>query len=180
VSDCYLGEIRLFPFDYAPYGWAICQGQIMSIAQNSALFSILGVTYGGNGTSTFALPKLQGSVALGTGQGAGLSNYALGQTGGATSVSLLSSQMPAHTHSLTVNTGDGNSLVSTGNQLSKPASGARGSQKLGALYTPNSPNAQMSPSLLQASGGGLAHNNMQPYLAMNYCIALQGMYPPRP
>ena len=178
--DAYTGEIRLFPFTFAPRNWALCQGQLMAISQNTALFSLLGTNFGGDGRSTFGLPNLQGQVVVGTGQGAGLSSYAIGQSGGTAGVALALNQMPAHNHNLNVNTTDGAQPTSSGAQLSKAATGGRGNETLANLYNAVSPKTPLSSTILTRTGAGTSHNNLQPYLTMNYCICMNGVYPQRP
>lgn len=174
MSEPYLGEIRLFPFNFAPRGYAFCAGQIMSISQNTALFSIIGTTYGGNGQSTFALPDLRGNLPVGQHQGPGLSNYDLGQMGGSTTVNLLTGNLPAHNHP----------AIGTNNPANEPSPVGHAWAADGAgitmQFTPisGSPLQSMSPALGNA-GGGQPHNNLQPFLALNYCIALQGAFPSR-
>jgi microcystin-dependent protein len=178
VSDQYLGEIRLFAFNYAPAGWLTCQGQILAISQNSALFSLLGNYHGGDGRTTFAVPNLQGRVAVGTGQGTGLSAYVLGETLGAPSVSLSAANLPPHNHSFNANTQDGAQLTSSGAQLAKTAYGGL-SQHPVPFYNSGAPNIAMAPMAVQPAGASQPHNNLQPYLVMSYCIAMQGDFPPR-
>jgi microcystin-dependent protein len=174
MAEPFLAEIRVFGFNFAPRDWAFCNGQLLPIAQNTALFSLLGTTYGGNGTTNFALPNLQGNVPLHAGQGPGLGNYALGETGGTAQVSLLTSEMPSHTHTLNMS-----SLEGTENSPKDlyPA----GYTGVG-LYAPaNAPNATtMNPTMLAVAGGNQPHDNMMPYLALNFCIALNGVFPQRP
>jgi microcystin-dependent protein len=176
MSSPFVAEIRIFPFSFAPKGWAFCDGQILPISQNTALFSLLGTTYGGNGQSTFALPDLQGSAPLHSGQGQGLSLYDLGQTGGTEFVTLLTSEMPNHSHSLRCQSQD------PADQLAaSPARTFAASQNASAYGPSNgTPIVQMAPQALTPAGGSLPHNNMQPYLTLNFCIALQGVFPPRP
>ena len=169
MADPFVAEIRIFPFKFAPKGWAFCNGQLLPISQNTALFSLLGTTYGGDGKSTFALPNLQGSVPMQPGQGQGLSLFDLGQTGGSENVTLLQSEMPAHAHQAM-------GIGAFGNQPS-PANNTWGRSTANPYV--NSQNGQMSPSALAPSGGSLPHNNMQLYLTLNFCIALQGVFPPR-
>ncbi|RYF75427.1 MAG: phage tail protein [Cytophagaceae bacterium] len=173
--DVYIGMIGLFGFNYAPRGWMLCNGQLLPIAQYSALFSLIGTTYGGNGTTTFALPNLQGRVPLGFGQGPGLSNYQIGQEAGTETVTLLQTQMPAHTHPLMVSDQPA-SQSSPANSL-LAVSGYEGSTVLTYGTTVD---AIADPKSIGSSGGNQAHENMQPYLAMNYCIAVEGIYPSRP
>ncbi|HEY4016708.1 MAG TPA: tail fiber protein [Polyangiaceae bacterium] len=181
--DPFVGEIRVFPFDYAPRGWAQCNGQLMPITQNQALFAVIGTTYGGDGRTTFGLPSLQGRVPLGTGQGPGLTNRALGATGGSPTVTLVGTQLPMHTHAVAV--------VST--EVSAQATNVPGEttvfgkaeQKTGAnvyvsVGSPPPTAVAMSQAAISPTGGSQPHNNMQPYLPLNFCIAIQGVYPARP
>ncbi|GHB58194.1 phage tail protein [Persicitalea jodogahamensis] len=170
--ETFIGTIMLFGFDFAPQGWAKCDGQLLSISQNSALFSLIGTTYGGNGQTTFALPDLRGRVPLGVGQGPGLSVHLKGQTGGTESVTMTAANLPSHTHSLMASTESGNSSDPSGNVLANA-----GFNDL--EYTSAGPNTQMSSRCIGTSGGNIPINNMQPYLAMNYCISLYGIFPPR-
>lgn len=174
MSDQFVAEIRIFPFNFAPTGWALCNGQLMPISQNTALFALLGTTYGGDGKSTFALPDLQGSAPMQQGQGPGLSLRDLGETGGEQNVTLLATEMPAHTHGVQAS-GGSDSATPTNNAW---ASGQKG---FGNVYAAsNAPtNVQMNPFGTSIAGGSLPHNNMQPYLGLNFCIALQGIFPPR-
>ncbi|MDO8389319.1 MAG: tail fiber protein [Actinomycetota bacterium] len=172
MADPFVAEIRIFPFNFAPKGWAWCDGQLMPISQNTALFSLLGTTYGGDGKSTFALPDLQGRAPMHPGQGPGLSVHDLGETGGSETVSLLESEIPAHAHTLR---GNGLDVADT-NVPSPSASFALSSG--GTLYQAAA-NAQLAPEALAPAGGDQPHNNMQPYLTFYFCIALQGVFPPR-
>lgn len=171
--DPFVAEIRIFPFNFAPKGWALCDGQVLPISQNTALFSLLGTTYGGDGKSTFALPNLQGSVPLhaGGGQpGPGLSPYDLGQTGGSDTVTLLEAETPAHRHPVqaqTVDQGD--------NRIPGPTLNLANQQ----IYSTTAPNAQLDARTVSTVGGGQPHNNLMPYLTLSFNIALQGVYPPR-
>jgi microcystin-dependent protein len=175
MSDQFLGEIRIFPFNFAPVDWAFCDGQILPISQYTALFSLLGTTYGGNGTTNFALPNLQGMAPLHFGQGTGLTLRILGDTGGETSVTLLASQMPAHTHAA-----QGSS--SNGSQNS-PANGVWAHPSVGRglkIYNMAAGSAPaMNAQLLSSVGSNQAHDNMMPYLTLNFCIALAGIFPSR-
>lgn len=176
MADPFLAEIRPFAFNFAPTGWAFCNGQIMPLSQNTALFALLGTTYGGDGKSTFALPDLQESTPVHVGNsqpGSGLSQYDLGQMGGAQTVTLLQSEIPAHTHTMNAATQDNGDVG-----IPSPDSSFAGSVG-GTLYQ-NAPNTQMAFQALSVTGGDLSHNNMQPYLAVNFCIALQGVFPQRP
>lgn len=170
--DPFVAEIRIFPFNFAPKGWAFCDGQILPLSQNTALFSLLGTTYGGDGKSNFALPNLQGSAPMHPGQGPGLSLHDLGEIGGSDTVSLLESEIPSHSHALLADVLD---LADT-NAVSPNASFALSSG--GTLYQSNA-NAMLSDQALAPAGGDQPHNNLQPYLTLNFCIALQGVYPPR-
>jgi microcystin-dependent protein len=179
MTNPFVAEIRIFPFNFAPKGWAFCQGQILPISQNTALFSLLGTTYGGNGTSNFALPNLQGSVALHAGQGPGLSLYDLGETGGSDTVTLLQTEIPSHSHSLNADPGNSTTIVPTNNSYS--AGEWRQGQNQGSvyIYTTVAPDTNLNPNAIGPSGGNQPHNNLMPYLTLNFCIALQGIYPPR-
>ncbi len=179
MAEPFLAQIAIFPFNFAPTGWALCNGQLLAITQNTALFSLLGTNYGGDGRTTFGLPNLQGSVAIGAGQGPGLELYELGEAGGTTDVTLLSSEMPIHSHFANATTDRGNTTVATGNV---PATGAAGTPQrptVAKFYSTNAPNTQLNPSALSVAGGSQPHNNMQPYLTLNFCIALQGIFPAR-
>jgi len=169
MSDQFVAEIRMFGFNFAPTGWALCDGQILPISQNTALFSLLGTTYGGDGKSTFALPDLQGSVPLHPGQGQGLSLYDLGQASGTDSVTLLTSEIPLHSHSFTAT-----EEIVNENNVTNNFFGAGESR-----YAPPAAVTQMAPQALPPAGASLPHNNMMPYLVINFCIALQGIFPPR-
>jgi microcystin-dependent protein len=171
MADPFVAEIRIFPFNFAPKGWAFCDGQILPISQNTALFSLLGTTYGGNGQSTFALPNMQGNAPMHPGQGPGLSLHDLGETGGSETVTLLESEIPAHSHSVVASEADaierlpGGQLMATGITISQ--------------YQVPGPLTPLNPSALTPAGGDQPHNNMQPYLTLNFNIALQGVFPPR-
>jgi microcystin-dependent protein len=172
MADPFVAEIRIFPFNFAPRGWAWCDGQLLPLSQNTALFSLLGTTYGGNGKSNFALPDLQGSVPMQPGQGPGLSLRDLGERGGVESVSLLESEMPSHSHALGADTVD----AADTNVPNPSASLALSSG--GTLYQ-STPDTQLAQDTMTVTGGGLPHNNLQPYLTFYFCIALQGVFPPR-
>lgn len=172
--DPFLAEIRIFPFNFPPAHWAFCDGTLVPISQNTALFSLLGTNYGGNGKSNFALPDLQGCVPMHPGQGTGsLYEHTLGEMGGSDMVTLLESEMPFHGHTLRADTAD----IADTNEVSTNAAFAMSSG--GSLYQTAS-NGIMSPYTLAPAGGSLPHNNLQPYLTMNFCIATQGVYPQRP
>ena len=179
MDSPYLGEIRSIAFGYAPKGWALCNGQLLPVNQNQALFSLLGTTYGGNGTTTFALPNLQGRVPVGTGQGTNLSNYPLGAALGNESVTLLQTQIPQHTHPVVGTLTPGNSPQDTTPAGNYPASGGLNA------FNPGPKNVAMLPAnsisgMTGMTGGNQTHENRQPYLATNFVIALQGIYPSRP
>lgn len=176
MSDQFVAEIRIFPFNFPPKGWAFCDGQILPISQNTALFSLLGTTYGGDGKSTFALPDLQGSAPMQPGQGQGLSLRDLGEIGGTESVSLLVSEIPAHTHAVRVSSEDGEfkSAGTDGNRIMGRSINAFLYQSAGGSMVTAAPQA------LAPAGGSLPHNNMQPYLTLSFCVALQGIFPQRP
>jgi microcystin-dependent protein len=169
MATPFIAEIRIFPYNFAPRNWAFCNGQLLSIAQNTALFSLLGTNYGGNGITTFALPNFQGSGPVHAGQGPGLSNYAVGEQGGAPTVTLLTTQIPQHSHAANAVSGPGNQQTPVGNVW------AGATQKPYATTS----NAQMNPGALQVSGGSQPHNNLPPYLVLNFCIALFGIFPSR-
>ena len=169
--DPFVAEIRIFPFNFAPKGWAWCDGQILPLSQNTALFSLLGTTYGGDGKSNFALPDLQGRAPMHPGQGPGLSLHDLGETGGSETVSLLESEIPSHSHSVHVSQADGISQTPAGQLL---ATGIGIGQ-----YAAAGPIVSLNPNALAPAGGDQPHNNMMPYLTFYFCIALQGVYPPR-
>ena len=173
MADAFLGEIRIFPFNFAPAGWAFCNGQLMPLSQNTALFALLGTMYGGDGKSTFALPDLQDSVAVHYGQGQGLSQYHQpGISGGTSYVTLLTSEIPVHTHTLNANPWAGDNIVPG------PGVGLAGSTG-GNVYAPAANLTPMAYQALPPAGGSLPHNNDMPYLTLNFCIALQGVFPPR-
>jgi microcystin-dependent protein len=176
MADPFVAEIRIFPFNFAPKGWAFCDGQLLPLSQNTALFALLGTTYGGNGTSNFALPDMQGNAPMHPGQGPGLSLHDLGETGGSETVSLLQSEIPAHAHTMRAHNGDPGDAQNPGPNTSLAQSG-QGS----AYQTSTSTNlVSLNPAVLTPAGGDQPHNNMQPYLTLNFCIALQGVFPPRP
>ena len=178
MSDQFVGEIRAVSFNFAPVGWAFCNGQTLAISQNTALFSLLGTNYGGNGTSTFALPNLQGMAAISQGNGPGLSQYVIGESGGVAQVTLLNTSLPAHGHTLPVSTGTGVANQGPGPGSFLAASAPRGGTPLYATSATVMP-ATMSSSAVGAAGSSNPHNNLPPYLVLNYIIALQGIFPPR-
>lgn len=176
----YVGQVALYAFNFAPRGWAPCQGQLMPLSQNIPLFEVLGDTYGGNGQTTFALPDLPG-VIVGAGQGPGLSQYDVGQTGGDPAVTLLPNELPRHGHSFVAVTDKATSANPTNGELARPWIAAEKIDNVVSLYSPNPASARtaLSPQSIGSTGGGQPHNNMQPYLTLNYCIALTGTMPPR-
>jgi microcystin-dependent protein len=175
VTDQYVGEIRATGFNFAPTGWALCDGQILAISSNAALFSLLGTFYGGNGTSTFQLPDLRGACPLSQGQGSGLSPFFVGESGGVPTVTLVSQQMASHQHVMAGVAGAGTSDSPTNNSLAESRSGRVGQEQYGTGVSLTS----MNPRMLALSGGSGAHNNMPPYLVINFIIALTGIFPSR-
>lgn len=171
MADPFVAEIRIFPFNFAPKGWAWCDGQLLPLSQNTALFSLLGTTYGGNGKSNFALPDLQGRAPMHPGQGPGLSLHDLGETGGSETVSLLESEIPAHSHTVRASNILSDTPNPAGNTLARFANAYQ--QTVNANLVP------MAPEALPPAGGDQPHNNLQPYLTFYFCIALQGVFPPR-
>jgi len=172
MADPFVAEIRIFPFNFPPKGWAWCDGQLLPLSQNTALFSLLGTTYGGDGKSTFALPDLQGRAPMHPGQGPGLSIHDLGETGGSETVTLLESEMPVHPHTQRANTLDlGDTNV--------PNPNASFAQSAGGTLYQTAADTQLAPAALSPAGGDQPHNNLQPYLTFFFCIALQGVFPPR-
>jgi len=176
MSNPFIGEIIMFAGNFAPRGWAFCQGQLLAISQNTALFSILGTTYGGNGQTTFGLPDLRGRVPVGTGQGPGLSNVILGEVAGTSTVSLLLNQIPQHNHLINGVADLANTANPTGGSL---AVGQGPNSSTVSLYSNQAPNASLNPQTCGIAGGGQPHNNMQPYLGINFIIALEGIFPSR-
>jgi microcystin-dependent protein len=176
MSEPFVAEIRMFGFSFAPRGWAFCDGQIMPIAQNTALFSLLGTNYGGNGTSNFGLPNLQASVPIGVGQGPGLSQYVVGQTGGEANVTLIANELPVHSHAFECSTTTADQTSPVG-MLAAPPAGTRGQN-----FFASGPGtgASMNAQAVLPAGGNQPHNNLPPYLKLNFCIALQGVFPSRP
>ena len=172
MADQFLAEIRIFGFNFPPTGWAFCDGQLLPLSQNTALFALLGTNYGGDGRSTFGLPDLKGMAPMFHGQGPGLSLRDLGQEGGSETVTLIETEIPSHSHSIRVSIADGPA------ELSDPANSALGVSSR-PLYKATTGDSFMASQALSPAGGGLPHNNMQPYLVLNFCIALQGIFPPR-
>ena len=169
--DPFVAEIRIFPFNFAPKGWAWCDGQLMPISQNTALFSLLGTSYGGDGKSTFALPTLQGAAPMHQGQGAGLSERFLGEQGGEQNVTLLQTEMPVHAHAL-----NGTNQLQ---QLPDPAAHTAARANANAYVQNPASYTQLNPQAIGPTGGGQPHNNMPPYLGLTFIIARQGVFPAR-
>jgi len=177
MADQFVAEIRMFAGNFAPTGWALCNGQLMPISQNTALFSLLGTYYGGDGKSTFALPDLQGRSPLAWGDGPGLTSYSPGDVVGQEDVTLLTSEMPLHSHPVT---GVGPTVNgTTGNPSAAAWATSRVGRTTEQLYSTSPGTRQMSPGTLSVTGGSAPHNNMPPYLTLTFIIALQGVFPPR-
>jgi microcystin-dependent protein len=174
VSNPFVAEIRIFPFNFAPRGWAFCDGQLLPISQNTALFSLVGTFYGGDGKSTFALPNFQGSVPIHQGQGPGLSEYVLGEQGGAEFVTLLTTEMPVHTHTMRNERTDPGDV-----SIPSPTAAYAGGEAIYHDVVANQ-TVQFAPQALTVAGSSFPHNNMMPYLTLNFCIAMQGVFPQRP
>jgi microcystin-dependent protein len=170
MAEPFLGEIRLFPYNFAPKNYAFCQGQLLSIAQNTALFSLLGTTFGGNGQTTFALPDLRGRRAISSGQGPGLSNYSLGQVSGTESQTLTVNNLPAHNHGVHI------FAVKDDPNANSPQNNLNAN---GNFYNTAAGDVQMKPPTCDNTGGNQPFDNLDPYLTLNYCIALTGIYPSR-
>jgi microcystin-dependent protein len=169
--DPFVAEIRIFPFNFAPKGWAFCDGQLLPISQNTALFSLLGTTYGGDGKSNFALPDLQGAAPMHPGQGPGLSLHDLGETSGSDTVTLLESEIPAHSHA----------VLSRSDLADSPGPAQNSLGRAVNHYQQNTSQnlVSLNDLTIAPTGGDQPHNNLMPYLTMNFCIAMQGVYPPR-
>jgi microcystin-dependent protein len=176
MSTPFLSEIKIVSFNFAPKGWALCNGQLLPINQNQPLFSLLGTTYGGDGRVNFGLPNLQGSVPIHVGNG-----HTLGERGGSTSVTLTTQQMPAHTHLPSAKNITGNANVPSSSVVLAQAVAVQqdGSTVPVSLYSSTSTDLQLSPAAISNTGGSQAHNNMEPYLVLNFIIALQGIFPSR-
>lgn len=174
MADPFVGQLTLAAFNFAPYGWAQCTGQLMAISSNTALFSLLGVNFGGDGRSTFALPNLQGNCAVGMGQGPGLNQYDIGQTGGEPSVTLLQTEVPPHSHIVNARSVRSDEKSPAGNTFSDSVGG----DLYNNTTSPPLPLVAMN-TVTNTVGGSQPHNNMMPYLALNWIIALQGVFPPR-
>ena len=172
MADPFVAEIRIFPFNFAPKGWAFCDGQLLPLSQNTALFSLVGTMYGGDGKSNFALPNMQGNAPMFCGQGPGLSLHDEGETGGSETVTLLESEIPSHSHAWMASNADANDQSPANELLAGGVGGISCYAAPGAL-------TQLNPNAISPAGGDQPHNNMQPYLTLNFCIALQGVFPPR-
>ncbi|HEY3913665.1 MAG TPA: tail fiber protein [Verrucomicrobiae bacterium] len=172
MSQPFLGEIRMFAFNFAPRDWAVCNGQTLSISQYSALFALIGTTYGGNGTTTFQLPNLQSRVPIHQGQGLGLSPYVMGQIQGAETVILTTPQIPSHNHPVNCNTGGGNAASPQNNYPAVESTGTSSDYNTAS-------NGAMASGMVGFTGTNQAHTNIQPYLCVNFCIAIVGIFPSR-
>jgi microcystin-dependent protein len=179
MADPFLGEIRMVGWNFAANGWALCNGQLLPISQNSALFALLGTQYGGDGVSTFALPNLQGRVPIHQGNGAGLSPYTVGAASGSENVSLLPTQIPAHTHLMGVSNQSGALTDPTNAILAQGNSGSGRSPVPVTNYVSTAATGTLAPTAIQPAGGSQPHSNIQPYLCVNFIIALQGIFPSR-
>lgn len=173
MADPFVAEIRIFPFNFAPKGWAWCDGQLLPLSQNTALFSLLGTTYGGNGKSNFALPDLQGRAPMHPGQGPGLSLHDLGETGGSETVTLLESEIPPHSHTLRAAADPANAQIPASSLCLARSAGGNAYSNVTTSLVP------MAGQTLAPAGGDQPHNNLMPYLTFYFCIALQGVFPPR-
>ena len=179
MAEPFTGQISIFGFNFAPLNWAACQGQIVPISQYTALFSLLGTMYGGNGTTNFALPNLQGTVGVGQGQLPGGQNYDLGERGGNTNVAMSREQAPPHTHSLMATLKVATVSDPTGAVLARPEVSGSPKATMGNIYNANTPDTVLSAPV-SPIGNGEGHDNVQPFLVLNYCICLSGMFPARP
>jgi len=180
MTQPFVGQITVYPYTFPPVGWADCAGQLLPIQQNTALFSLLGTNFGGDGVRTFGLPDLRGRVAVNQGPGPGLSGYSLGQMTGAETVQLTTPQSGNHGHSLNATSAHGTVNPPAGSVLATPAAGNPRAPELGYIYNPGSPNTQLQLNAVAPAGGGAPHNNVQPYLTLRYCISLRGVFPSRP
>ena len=179
MAEPFVGQITVYPYNFPPRGWADCAGQLMSISQNAALFSLLGTQFGGDGRSTFGLPNLQGTVPLGQGTAPGGSTYVMGETGGSENITLLFNSMPSHTHGANAITAHGTLDVPTGQLFATPETGVPPHGTTGPIYNVAAPDTTLIPASVQTAGGNQPHNNLQPFLVLRYCIALQGVFPTR-
>jgi microcystin-dependent protein len=181
MSEPFVAEITMFAFNFAPKGWALCQGQLLPISQNTALFSLLGTMYGGDGKSTFGLPNLMDRAANSFGQSTTGTTYFEGQMAGESTVTLLTTEIPLHSHSFSASQTPGSTTTSSPNQLGIGQGGTKQNQYNANIYSTNTAQATtaLSPSAIGVAGSSFPHNNMQPYLTLNFCIAMQGVFPPR-
>lgn len=179
MSEPFLGQISWFPYGFAPYGWIECAGQTLAISQNAALFSLLGTFYGGNGTSKFQLPDLQGRVGVNQGQGPGLQQYSIGEAGGGETVTLTQAQLAQHSHSLNAATAHGTTNAPSGAVLATGQTGSGRDANTASFYNAASPNTTLAPASIGPAGNSVPHNNVQPFLVVRPCIALRGVFPSR-
>ncbi len=179
MSEPFIGQVTLFPYSFPPKGWADCAGQTLPISQNTALFSLLGINYGGNGTTTFNLPDLQGRVALGKGQLPGGEDYVQGDTGGVESVTIDNATMPAHGHALQATQDAGTVNTPAGNVLATVFVGDLSGGSQGNVYSPQTPDSTLAPASITQAGETQPHSNLQPTLVLRYCIAMSGIFPQR-
>ncbi len=180
MSSPFVAQITMFPFNFAPKGWAFCNGQLLPISQNTALFSLLGTNYGGDGKSTFGLPNIQGQGVVSAGNGPGLSQYFIGEATGSENVTLLQTEIPQHNHSWAATSDVGGTQSSVGNQYAKAFIGGKAQAYTGNYLSIKSPNQALAATGMSITGSSFPHNNMQPYLTLNFCIAMQGVFPARP
>ena len=181
MSEPFVAEIRIMPYGYAPRGWAFCDGQALPVAQNSALFSLLGDTYGGDQRTIFYLPDLRGRAPMHPGQSRGGSPYTLGQSSGEAQVTLTEGQLPVHSHAVTGDASNGKESAPGGKVLAQGVTPERrGNITPQQLYSGAAPGTAMHPQMVGTAGTGAPHENRQPWLGVNFCVALQGIYPPRP
>lgn len=180
MSEPFLGQIACFGFNFPPKYWQTCAGQSLPIPQYTALYSLLGTQFGGDGRANFNLPNLVGQAPIGMGQGPGLQDYQIGASAGSDTVTLENSQLPAHNHNFNCTTDVGTTASVGGNQMAKSVKGGGiGAATTAFRYAPNPPTTAFATAAIEPTGGGGAHNNLQPYLALNFCIAMQGVYPQR-
>lgn len=180
MSEPFVAQLSIFPFNFPPKGWAFCDGQLLPISQNTALFSLVGTFYGGNGTSNFALPNLQGMVPIHQGQGPGLEPFDIGESGGEAQVTLLESEVPGHSHALFAESVAATTNSSSGTMLAEGTGGSLRGRFAVNTYAPAGTATTLAPAQLNGGpGSNLPHNNLQPYLTLNWCIALQGVFPSR-
>jgi microcystin-dependent protein len=179
MTTPFLGQITVFPYSFPPYGWMDCAGQLLPISQYTALFSLLGTYYGGNGTSNFALPDLQGRVPISYGQGPGLSEYVIGEMDGAENVTITTATMPTHTHALNATSARSSTNVPGGALAAMSQAGTPIAPIKGLIYSTNAPDTTLPPQQIGAAGGNQPHTNIQPFLVLRYCIAITGVFPSR-